>query len=97
MVTVSDIRNLGRQLLVICGLRAMHVFNAKFGSLESKVPPNIIFWMKSLLTDPNFNPDCPITSTILLLEHISNFLHDDDAYIRICQELLSAMKNISLQ
>ena len=46
------------------------------------------------ITDPNCNQDCPLSCTILLLEHISNFLHDDDGNYRVCEELLSALKNL---
>lgn len=95
MATVSDVRGLGRQLLIIAGLRTTHILNTKFGSLDeiSFVPPNILSWLKHLTTDPNLNPDCPTSATVLLLEHIGNFLHDDDANYRICQELLSAIKH----
>ncbi|KAJ6225670.1 hypothetical protein RDWZM_004215 [Blomia tropicalis] len=96
MATVSDIRTLGRQLLVIAGMRMIFILNSRFGSLDevSFMPPNVLFWLKSLITEPNCNSDCPISSTVLLLENIANFLHEDSVNSRICQELLSAVKTL---
>lgn len=52
MSTVSDVRGLGRQLLIIAGLRTTHLLSAKFGSLDeiSFVPPNILSWLKHLVS-----------------------------------------------
>ncbi|XP_046919263.1 rab3 GTPase activating protein [Dermatophagoides farinae] len=97
MSTVSDTKSLGRQLLIICGIRLCSVLNSKFTSLDeiSFLAPNVLFWIKSLIIDPNCFTDVPKSSTILLLEKISNFLYDADDDLgnyRICEELLSAFK-----
>ena len=120
MSTVSDTKSLGRQLLIICGIRLCSVLNSKFTSLDeiSFLAPNVLFWIKSLVShfvcvsffinfflfflfqifkiiDRNCFTDVPKSSTILLLEKISNFLYDADDDLgnyRICEELLSAFK-----
>src|SRR5699024_10139095 len=60
MSTVSDVRSLGRQLMIIAGLRAMYLLNARFGSLDeiSFLPPNILFWLKSLVSEYSVWPIC---------------------------------------
>ena len=59
MATVSDVRGLGRQLLIIAGLRTTHILNTKFGSLDeiSFVPPNILSWLKHLVRECLFPLD----------------------------------------
>nr|XP_027197876.1 rab3 GTPase-activating protein non-catalytic subunit-like [Dermatophagoides pteronyssinus] len=109
MSSVLDIKILCRQLLIICGQRLCTIMNQMFQSLDecSFLPPNVLFWIKSLIIDPNCFTDVPKSSTILLLEKISNFLYnnnnsdnndnnetnsDDLANYRISQELLLAFK-----
>lgn len=52
MTSVVDLISLGSQMLVIAGIRVIHAINAKYGSLDQMhtLPPNVLFWLKSLVS-----------------------------------------------
>ncbi|KPM07342.1 rab3 GTPase-activating non-catalytic subunit-like protein [Sarcoptes scabiei] len=77
---VSDVQNLSRKLLLIAGQRILQLLNAKFASINeiSFLPTNVLFWLKSIVTDPNCADNVPLSQTINLLEKISIHLNKND-------------------